>query len=447
MACKTELIWIFSIITLCILIITSVYINDKRRVRLTLKLTETDGEIIRVAPRTRMGLGVATHVPIAPLWWDKEEGAYMLKLKLGESRVELVLDTGSSQISAKGTGCQWTSCEDGDSKSCSTQQCPCGTSMSKDGAVQARKDCNSFYYVPKGRFISPGEEGAGTKTKLIYGSQEDTVSHYMDAVSLPCMSDNTIQKRFLLENIPASNEDDTLNNNEYLLGDMIVHFVHHIQGSSSSNLIGLARPMLKTLGPEYGKHVTIEKMLAGSDNVWSLLLEPQGGWFILGSLAPSFPLIEYVPMVDPPMFRDFVTHFYVLDILSLEVGPDLNHMKLIKKRKPKYCILDTGTTYTYGCAALGKELVATGYDELSWYVRLRLGNKKNNTVLTYSAAELQDVDFPSFSVFQCDAARTLPDFNAIFPDPDVLLFGALMMQHHYWEFDMERKRIGVCRVK
>jgi|688.fasta_scaffold00628_34 hypothetical protein len=447
MACKTELIWIVSIIALFILIITGVYINDKRRVRLTVQSTETNGHT-RIVARTRLGVGVASPVPIAPLWWDKEEGAYMLKLKLGDSRVELVLDTGSSQISAKGAGCQYTSCEDGDSKSCSTQQCPCGTSLTKEGGAQERKDCNPFYYVPKGRFISPGEEGAGTKTKLVYGSQEDTVSHYMDAVSLPCMSDKTpMHHRFLLENIPATNEDDALNNNEYLLGNMIVHFVHHIQGTSSSNLVGLARPALKSLGPEYGRHVTIEKLLQGSENVWSLLLDPQGGWFILGSLAPSFPGVEYVPMVDPPMFRDFVTHFYVLDILSLEVGPDLKHMTLIKKRKPKYCILDTGTTYTYGCAALGKQLAETGYDELSWYVRLRLGSKKNNTVLTYSPADLQDVDFPSYSVFQCDAARTLPDFNAIFPDPDVLLFGALMMQRHYWEFDLERKRVGVCRVK
>ena len=37
---------------------------------------------------------------------------------------------------------------------------------------------------------------------------------------------------------------------------------------------------------------------------------------------------------------------------------------------------------------------------------VRLGNKKNNTVLTYSAAALQDVDFPSFSVFQCDNTTT-----------------------------------------
>ena len=80
MACKTELIWIVSIIALFILIITGVYINDKRRVRLTVKSTETNGHT-RIVARTRLGVGVASPVPIAPLWWDKEEGAYMLICK------------------------------------------------------------------------------------------------------------------------------------------------------------------------------------------------------------------------------------------------------------------------------------------------------------------------------------------------------------------------------
>ena len=42
--------------------------------------------------------------PLAPMWWDANEGAYMVSLMVGAGMVELVLDTGSSQLGVKGEG-------------------------------------------------------------------------------------------------------------------------------------------------------------------------------------------------------------------------------------------------------------------------------------------------------------------------------------------------------
>jgi hypothetical protein len=244
--------------------------------------------------------------------------------------------------------------------------------------------------------------------------------------------------------------------------------VHHITGTSSSNLFGLARPEASSKKNqrrrrrdsdrlENGKYVVVQKLfreraLRGGDGgdgggVWSLLLHKTTGWLALGSLEPCARQIAYVPMVDPAAFSFFVTHFYVVDIVSLEVGRSVDALQVVK-RPPKYCLLDTGTTYTYASPALGAQMQQDfGYTELGWCMRLTLGGGNvGSAVLNYSAADLVDEDFPESSVFQCLPGKTLADFDAIFTSRDVLLFGALMMRHAYWEFDMERKRVGCWQL-
>lgn len=447
------------------------------------------------------------YVPLAPLWWDKDEGAYMIKLRLGAGPVELVLDTGSSQISAKGEGCLWTSCEQDDGTNsgksgCTTKSCPCGnnsadstrdsdyaayalTGRGSSGAVPSSSlanstpsaltdsrsgSCSDFFYHPTGQFVKPGEHDAGTKTTLVYGSQQDTISHYLDEVSLPCVSLSVTGEAntFVFTETPASRADDERSNNEYLLGKMIVHFVHHIEGESSSNLLGMARPpnpQMRSVAAENGRFVTVDKLLLNAEDVdaataddvpltasthpasggvWSVILKKLGGWFAIGSLAPLLPAVKYIDMVDPPQFDNFVTHFYITKIWSLEVGPRMNALVKIKKSAPQFCVFDTGTTYTYGCTKLGDQLAKLGYHETTWYIRLTLGSHKNALVtLTYSPRELVDPDFPTSSVFQCQEGRTLPDFDTIFPNLNVLLFGALMMQNCYWEFNLATQKIGV----
>jgi hypothetical protein len=479
------------------------------------------------APRSRASVGVSlgdgdggggvAHVPVAPLWWDNDEGAYMLSLQMGKGRVEVVLDTGSSQISAKGSSCRWTNCGESNQDACVTKACPCGNTMTRNEvgeltpSPRSDRECQDFYYHPGGEFVEPGEKGAGSSTTLVYGSQEDTVSHYLDSVSLPCSSLRELSCE-LLHRFAANDSSkapphptDQHTTNEYLLGEMIVHLVNDIRGTSTSNLLGLARPSLgggtARQGASTGDHVVVEKLLPevqkrgtpaatlerattgkkggrsethgwrgalsqGHDDddsgdgqgtvaetarpaeqTWSIVMLKHGGWFALGSLDACFPNVQYAPLIDPPSFTTFVTHFYILRIVSLEVGPRLDALVKVKKHAPKFCLLDTGTTYTYGNVELGASLAKLGYEELGWSMRLTLGDKKKSPiVLTYEPRDLVDADYPSTSVFQCTEGKTLPDFSTLFPEPDVLLFGALMMQNRYWEFDLGRGRVGVQSV-
>lgn len=375
--------------------------------------------------------------PVAPMWWDKEEGAFMIQLIVGAGLVELVVDTGSSQLSAKGNGCMWTNCDSSDGNEvCETQACPCGTLP--DGSK--RKECTQFYYRPIGRALSPGQEGAGTKTRLTYGSQEDSVSHYMDRIAIPHVS---VPCDALSVTVPTPN---TMKPGPPLeIGEVVVHRVHHIQGESSSNLFGLACPPLdeSKRSTEQGKSVVLEKLYKANPIVWSIVLRPRGGWWAMGAL-PCFDRVAYMPLQTPSSFHQYVTQFYVLKVVRFEVGPTKDSMLPVSSAKtPRYCVIDTGTTYTYGPLAFGAALDKLGYDERSWFVRLTLGDALHPVSILYSPKQMADPEFPNSSVLQVSEGRTLGNFDDIFPKNDVLLLGAYMMCNCYWEFDIARRRVGV----
>ncbi len=371
--------------------------------------------------------------PVVPLRWDVIEGAYMIGLQIGNGRVELVLDTGSSNISAKGADCKWTTCStEGDDGSCTTQACPCGVD---EATGKPRTDCGSHVYRPGGRFLKPHENGVNTQTQLSYGSQQDTVEHYLDSVRIP-YAPSFVQCDALATLDPKNVPEDA---GKVLVRDnVLVHRVTHTKGTSTSNLFGLAMPsrsgpvVLDTLYPD-----------KSTPMVWSILLRPQFGWWAMGPL-PCFNKAMYMPLLDPVAFHAFVTRFYVVQLLYVEVGPTLDTLRRVARAKtPKYCVVDTGTTYTYSAPSFGAALDKLGYDERTWFVRLALGDSRAPVVLTYDAHALKDPETPSASVLQVSKGRTLDNFTELFPGVDLLLLGAIMMQHCYWEFDIPGKRVGV----
>lgn len=176
--------------------------------------------------RSRISLS-APLPPVAPMMWDDSEGAYMASLVVGEGVVELVLDTGSSQLSVKGPGCQWKTCN---GNRCSVEACPCGFTESG----KPRTDCTDHYYQPSGYKISPGEKGSGMNTTMTYGSQTDTIEHYVDTVHVSVTSSQVMCDD--LKYVPR--KQDMTNNTPISPGmeGVIVHRVLHIEGSSSSKI-------------------------------------------------------------------------------------------------------------------------------------------------------------------------------------------------------------------
>ena len=386
-------------------------------------------------PKGGVRLATAPSLPLmAPMRWDDEEGAYMVSLTVGLGSVELVLDTGSSQLSVKGNGCQWRQC---DGQGCSLVSCPCGQDV--DGNV--RTDCSNHYYQPSGARIQPGELGAGMNTVMTYGSQVDTIEHYMDTVSLHLAPSNMTCKDLLSRVPPSSTKSSPATSQR----PVIVHRVLHIDGSSSSNLLGLSRPNKGTV--EHGSKVLLDALLGGS-KVWGVVLMGDSGWLVFGALPCFASPPHYIPLVQPREFSGFLTSFYIVEVESVWVGPDASNLRAIAS-PPRWCIVDTGTTFTYGSPSFGASLDAAGYVESGSVLRLRLGTKKNPPVeLTYTPQQLADPDFPQHSIIQAWRGRTLDDYDSIFPPGagGVILLGALMMNNHYWEFDLGKQRVGVTPV-
>jgi hypothetical protein len=375
--------------------------------------------------------------PVAPMWWDDMEGAYMVVLVVGAGVVELVLDTGSSQLSVKGTGCEWRTCTP---LGCAVTSCPCG--FATDGSP--RTNCAEHYYQPTGPRLAPGERGAGISTQMTYGSQTDTVQHYLDTVHVPVPSSSLTCEQVIRTPHPSTLQDvmgAVGAQPKVRVGELVVHRVSHIDGTSSSNLLGLARPNGGSL--EHGARVVLDNLLDDTQT-WSVVLRPSGGWLALGPL-PCFVNPHHVPMVQPKSFSNFITSFYIVNVVSMAVGPSLANLTQLKY-VPKYCIVDTGTTSTYGSPRLGEALDAAGYrEDAAGVLQLKLGSSSSPLTLNYTTDQLRDPDYPLHCVIEAWPGRTLDDYIHIFPDADggVLLLGAIMMMDMYWEFNIAKKRIGV----
>lgn len=379
-----------------------------------------------VRPRGGIRLAQTQQIEATPLTWDDDEGAWMITMQLGNSSVQLVLDSGSGQISAKGKHCKFTTCE-GDS--CTTQKCPCG--KNSDGS--SRKNCSAHSYTPSGQRLDPGQNGAGLDTVLSFGTQQDSVTHYKETVSLELAS---LSCSDLMTTPQTAHPHVT--HMHTLPEDIVVHLIHAIKGTSSSNICGMSRPT------PTGVPVVLSYMLAGAPaHTWSVILHERGGWFAIGAFSACF-VPAYCPLVWPPSFSNFHTRFYVVRLKALQVGGvgAAPFRTLSVQDTPQFVVLDTGTTCTYAPPELGGKLRAIDWREQHSSMRLVL---ENGVELTYNTQQLKDPDDPGRSVFNCDPHTTLEDFDNIFAVPTILL-GAVMMRDMYWEYDLDNERVGIARV-
>jgi hypothetical protein len=368
-------------------------------------------------------------IPLVALRWDADEGGYMIELVVGKSDtpVEFVLDSGSGHLSAKGSGCKWTSCGDDGQDVCTTQACPC--KLDKTG-----KRCDSQRYIPKGRKLQPGQDGAGTDTVMAFGSQEDTVSHYMEDVRMP---------HFTLHTCADMKRADVMGGGggggSHDIRDLVVHQIHTIKGTSSSNIMGLSLPLPNS------PQVVVSKL----SDVWSVILHDASGWFALQSLTSCFPKTEYMKMVWPREFSQFMTRFYVVPLISMSVSDARGQFTRVPTHRcPSYLVLDTGTTCCYTEPGLGAVMRSEcGYDDTRSGLRFEVRGTGGKVVfLQYTADECRDPDNPQYCVFNCDPDTTLPEFTDIFGGLSVILFGATLMRNHYWEYDLSKNRVGVQRI-
>ena len=393
-----------------------------------LTVTTYDEENALVVQSARKGkqarLARGAGLKLVPLRWDKDEGAFMISLYVGAGAepVEFVLDSGSGSLSAKGPDCQWTSCGESGQDTCITQACPCK-------ADKTGKKCKASRYVPQGRKLRPGERGAGKDTVVTFGSQEDTVTHFLEDVHMPHATAGSCEAALTSAGLKADAR--------HVMSDVVMHQVHAIKGTSTSNIMGLSLPA------PGNTQVVVSRL----SDVWSLVLFDTHGWFALQSMQTCFPKTQFMKLVWPREFASFMTRFYVVPLLKMEVVNGAGPGTALRD-PPKFVVFDTGTTCCYAEPGLGARMRAfCGYDSGSSGLMFTLqGEGGKVVVLNYTATELRDPDNPPQSSFNCDPDTTLPDYHDIFGDTSVILFGAVPMRNRYWEYDLGKKRLGVVTL-
>jgi hypothetical protein len=369
---------------------------------------------------------------VIPIFWDKEEGAFMLEIKVGRNWVTLVVDTGSSHMSAKGLNCKWKQCN-GDI--CKEMECPCNEKLRFE-------QCNNTKFEPSGPQIAIDLNGDGSVTsesKLMYGSQQSLVTHYWEPfeiyqLHLNCeqivMKSDFDHSRQILEELHP--------NGLPLLkfGPTIVHLIHEIEGSTTSNIFGLAR------GTESGDTVLLNSIFGKLAPVWSMFtLAERSGFIAFGSLR-CFGEPTYVPLVLPEEFEYFLTKFYIVPVVAVYV----DDKKIPESGTPRFLITDTGTTNSYGSSRFGKSLELASWKEGKSTISFVIGDNINNYVLKYTPEDYKDPEGHYLSTINLTKTRTLENFDQIFKGVNVFLMGARLMNNIYWEYDLLNNRLGIIQL-
>lgn len=347
-----------------------------------------------------------------PMSWDEEEGAYMISIAIDGSWIELVFDSGSSHISAKGLNCQWKQCDD--SGSCTVQSCPKTSS-----------------FVPRGPQVSLNKQSS---TLLEYGSQKNEVTHHVEVFSLLDLHPNCADfiragnfqsvQEFLkqLYSTPVPVVD---------FGPTLLYNIFSIEGSTTSNIFGTAQD-------NEGKEQSVLDAFFPKDGdraharVWSLACKPTHGLFSLGQLR-CYGTPKFVPLLVPSVFKKFLTLFYTVKLRDIYVLKD--GQKIRVKSPPKFMVLDTGTTFTYCNKSLGANMIRAGYTKGATGVELVLGSALNTVTMRYNPDQLKNAFLTE-----------LENLDSMFNNTPVLLLGVEQMFHFYFEYNLSEQMLGICPI-
>lgn len=347
-----------------------------------------------------------------PMTWDEEEGGYMITISIGGSWIELVFDSGSSHISAKGMDCVWKQCDD--NLNCTLTSCPKTSS-----------------FVPRGPQVSVNKQNISL---LEYGSQKSEVTHHVETFSMLNLRPNcadfirvgnfTTVQEFLQNLYPAGTPMSEF-------GPTLLFNIFSIEGSTTSNIFGIAQDnegkkqsVLDAFFPDDGKHA----------RVWSIACKPSHALFSLGALR-CYGTPKFVPLLLPSSFKKFLTLFYTVKLRDIVVVNGAEKKNVRSNALPKFVVLDTGTTFTYCNNSLINGLAKAGYTKDKSGIDLVLGSALNSVTLHYDPPQLKN----AFST-------ELPDLDVMFNNTPVLLLGVEQMFNFYFEYNLTEQMLGICNI-
>jgi len=347
-----------------------------------------------------------------PMTWDEDEGGYMIIIRVSNEWVDLVFDSGSSHISAKGLNCQWKQCDD--SGNCTLSSCP-----------------KTSAFIPRGPQVSLNKQASSL---LEYGSQKSSVTHHIETFSLLDLHPNCadFMRAGNFQTVPEFLEKlYPLGAPTVTFGPTLLYNIYQLEGSTTSNIFGVAQDN------EGHRESVLDAFFPDSlkvQKVWSLACKPSHALFSLGPLR-CYGTPNFVPLLLPSAFKKFLTIFYTVRLREVRVVNGSQSKSVKKSALPKFVVLDTGTTYTYCNSALASGLAAAGYNRPSSSVELILGSGVNNVTLRYSPDRLQNA-------FLTD----LPEIDTMFSNVPVLLLGIEQMFHFYFEYNLSTQMLGFLDI-
>jgi hypothetical protein len=347
-----------------------------------------------------------------PMSWDDDEGGYMVIINVSNAWVELVFDSGSSHISAKGLNCQWKQCDD--SGNCTLSSCP-----------------KTSAFIPRGPQVSLNKQSSSL---LEYGSQKSSVTHHVESFSLLNLHPNCadFMRAGNFKTVPEFLEKlYPLGASTVTFGPTLLYNIYLLEGSTTSNIFGVAQDN------EPHNQSLLDAFFPPSSNlpkIWSITCRPSHALFSLGPLR-CYGTPKFVPLLFPSAFKKFLTIFYIVRLREVRVINGSEKKSVKKSVVPKFVVLDTGTTYTYCNSALAAGLTAAGYNRPTSHVELVFGSSVNNLTLHYKPQMLQNA-------FLTD----LTELDSMFGNVPILLMGVEQMFHFYFEYNLTTQMLGIVDI-
>lgn len=314
-------------------------------------------------------------------------GVFELELSVGASPVHAVFDTGSEKLIVAGQAC--------------VKQAECSA-----GA---------------GHYTGDGAKALGRSSTITYGTQTDTVQWYVDELRF-----RTRVPTKLLET-DECRIDGLVDAPERELHVLAMEFgvVESRHGHSSLNVFGFCR----------GTNADCtSRALLGERAVFAVLFYDKTGWLALGAPTPlgHCAKVKYVPLIRPiPSMRGY----FIVRVAGVAVVSADGRETRACHRAPKYAIIDTGSNMLSVSTPLLEELRHRG---ISTFSSQRLQIRLEGATLDYDRSE--------YSMGGELLVRDNLPFHNVRKD-DVLLLGTLFMRRRYLEFDLERERLGIVKLR
>lgn len=406
----------------------------------------TDLEAVRSAMRLHGVDSTRSGRVECPLEYDRDEGAYMLRVGIGRGLVSCVMDSGSAHLTVKGSECSWSNCYESErearrqiqhvrggsirrgkhGKFCIERTCPCG----RDSNGRWLSDCRDHSYTPSvsARVL----RGSGLNTTLSYGSQTNSVQHFEEQV---CVMD-------------VRGQENTLGKS------MVVYQIFKVDGDTSSNILGMT--------------VTLDRsrdsfLDAFPCRRWSCVLHSRNPTLVLNVNDDEIPAhalrIPFVNLRAEPELQGLSksdVFFYTCRLRAIGLSSGSGTPKWWRAAEvgegdplfPNFVVFDTGTTNSYADAVLGPELRRRlGWREVS--SETLHFEMDGGDIISWRFDDMIDPDGVNgrkTSALHCETGRTYDDFKSIFMGSYFIMIGVRMMKGKAWVHDLDAQHLRVWDI-